>query len=94
MNPNEAVAGEVAAPAANEAAAPAAGQESVGVGAAGPDGLPVATPVGSAAAGVQLGTLPSSKTLLSSKIRRVPSWLHPARGVPRWPDPVPKKTLS
>ena len=66
MNTNEAVAGEVAAPAASEAAAPAAGQESVGVGPAGPDGLPVATPAGSAAARVQLGTLPRSKTLLSS----------------------------
>ena len=22
------------------------------------------------------------------KSRRVPSWLHPARGVPRWPDPA------
>ena len=42
MNTNEAVASEVAAPAASEAAAPAAGQESVGVGPAGPDGIPVA----------------------------------------------------
>eukprot|EP00904_Undaria_pinnatifida_P008826 jgi/Undpi1/5073/HiC_scaffold_19.g08425.m1 len=59
MNPIEAVACEVAAP--------AAGQESVGVGPAGPNGLPVATSAGPAAAGVQLGTLPSSKTLLSSR---------------------------
>ena len=80
MNLNEAVASEVAtpaasevaAPAASEAATPAAGQESTGVGPSGPDGLPVATPAGSAAAGVQLGTLPSSKTLFSSKIPSSP----------------------
>ena len=58
MNTDEAVASEVAAPAASEATAPTAGQESVGVGPAGPGGLPVATPAGSAAAGVQLGTVP------------------------------------
>ena len=68
MNPNEAVASEVAAPAASKAAAPGAGQEYVGVGPAAPGGLPVAIPAGSSAAGVQLGTLPRSKTLLSSKI--------------------------
>ena len=64
MNSNEAVP--------NEVAAPAAGQESVGARPSGPDGLPVATFAGSAAAGVQLGTLPSSKTLLSSKIPSSP----------------------
>ena len=60
MNTTEAVASEVAAPAAGEVAPPAAseaaarvlGQESVGVGPAGPEGLPLATPAGSAAAGV------------------------------------------
>ena len=43
-----------------------------GVGPAGPDGLPVATPSGSAAAGVQPGTLPSSNTLLWSKVPSSP----------------------
>ena len=68
MNTNEAVASEVAAPAASEGSAPVARQDSVGVGPAGPDSLPVATPAGSAPAEVQLGTLPSSKTLRSSMI--------------------------
>ena len=68
--PSEAVANEIAAPAASEAAAPGTGQEYVSVGPTAPGDLPVATPTGSAAAGVQRGPLPSSKTLLSSKIRR------------------------
>ena len=66
MNTNEAVARQVVAPAAREAAAYTAGQESVGVGPAAPDGPPMATPVGPAAAGVQLGPQPRSKTMLSS----------------------------
>ena len=59
MNTTEAVASGVAAPAASETAASAAGQESVGVGSAGPDGLPVVKRGGSAAARVQLGKLPN-----------------------------------
>ena len=52
MNSRDSVASEVAAPAASEAAAPAAGLESVGFGPLGLDGIPVATPADSAAAGV------------------------------------------
>ena len=74
MNTQDVVASEVTAPAASEVVAlaaseatgPAAGEESVGVGPAGRDGLSVATPAGSAAAGVQLGLLTSSKMMLAS----------------------------
>lgn len=83
MNPNGAVA--------SEEAALAAGQQSVGIEPSGPDGLPMATPAGSAAAEVQLGTLPSFKMFLSSKI---PSSPVVASSCPRWPDPVQKIPLS
>ena len=82
MIPSEAVANEIAAPAASEAAAPGTGQEYVSVGPTAPGDLPVATPTGSAAAGVQLGTLPSSKTLLSSKIPSRPVVTASRRGSP------------
>ena len=95
MNSNEAVASDIAAPAASETAAQPAGQESVGFGHAGPDGLHVpdrllreyrfwhATKV----QGVDF----------VKKSHRIPSWLHPGSPAmagphfkhPSWPHPVP-----
>ena len=86
MDPNEAVA--------SEAAAPAAGQESVGVGPSGHDGLHLGHLPARLLQEYGLTRYQSPRRRSRQKSRRVPSWLHPARGVLRWRNRVQKFPLS